>query len=81
MDDRSRRGSAPDLQQLMKLAGSPAGQQFLEQVRQQAPQLFQQALSSASSGDVSKAKASILELLKDPSVAKLVKDFGGHNHE
>ena len=81
MDDRSSQGSTPDLQQLLQLAGSPAGQQLLSKVKQQSPDLFQQALSGAASGDISKAKKSILELLKDPRVAQLVKDFGGQRHE
>ena len=81
MEDRSRPESTPDLQQLIKLAGSQAVQQFLAKVKQQAPGLFQQAVTNASSGDVAKAKTSILELLKDPRVAQLVQDFGGTHHE
>lgn len=81
MDNRSNSGSDPNLQQIMQLAASPAGRQLLEAVKQQAPDLFQQAISSMSKGDMKHTKATIQQLIQDPRISNMMRDLEGGRHE
>ena len=71
----------PDLNQLIQLAKSPAGKQFIAKVQAQNPELFRQATTNISQGNMEMAKTSILEIMKDPNIAQLLQQLGGSGHE
>lgn len=65
-----------DLNQLLKLARSPAGQQLFQLLQQQGgTQLLQNAAQMASAGDYENAKAAISGLLETPEAKKLLRQL------
>lgn len=65
----------PDFSQLMKLAQSGAGQQLLQLLRQNGGAQLDHALSRASGGDYTQAKALLTSLLTDPEAQRIVKEL------
>ena len=68
-------GNLP-MQEVLRLAASPAGQQLIALMRQQGGSDFQKAMSNAASGDHTQAKKAIESMLADPQAQKLLKDLG-----
>ena len=64
-----------DLNQLMKLARSPAGQQLIRLLQQQGGKELETALQKASSGDFGQAKNALSSLLDSPESHKLLKQL------
>lgn len=64
------------MEDLIKLAASPAGQQLLQLLQNSDPDAMQKAMQKASSGDLSGAKAAISGFTKDPQVQKLLEQMG-----
>ena len=64
------------MEDLMKLAASPAGQQLMQLLQNSAPKTMQNAMQKAASGDLNGAKEAISSLAKDPQVQKLLEQMG-----
>ena len=64
------------MQEVLRMAASPAGQQLIAMLRKQSGSDFQAAMSSAASGDYTQAKQAIEKLMADPQAQKLLKQLG-----
>ena len=60
------------MQEAMRLAKSPAGQQLLAMLRQADSQQLQQAMTQVSSGDYTSAQTTIQSLLQNPEIQKML---------
>lgn len=67
------------IQEAMRLAKSPAGQQLLQLLQKNGADELRQALSSYTSGDYAQAKQAISALLDTPDARKLLSQLGGSN--
>ena len=65
------------MQEVLRLASSPAGQQLIAMMRQQGGSDFQKAMASAATGDYSQAKRAIEAMMADPKAQQLLKQLGG----
>ena len=65
------------MQEALRLAKSPAGQQLLALLRQSDPGTLQQAVQQASNGDYTQAKASLQDILSSPEARALLRELGG----
>ena len=66
-----------DMQQLMKLARSPAGQQLMEALQRSGGANVEKAAAAASSGDLDQAKRILSGLTKSPDIQKLLQTLEG----
>ena len=64
------------LQEAMRLANTPTGQELIGLLRQSNGPQFQQAAELASAGDYAQAKNLLKGLLDDPQVQTLLKALG-----
>ena len=64
------------MQEVLRMAASPAGQQLIAMLRKQSDSEFQAAMSSAAAGDYTQAKQAIEKLMTDPQAQKLLKQLG-----
>ena len=64
------------MQEVLRMAASPAGQQLIAMLRKQSDSEFQAAMSSAASGDYTQAKQAIEKLMADPQARKLLNQLG-----
>ena len=67
------------IQQAMKLANSPAGQQLLQMLRSNGGDGLNRAMQMASSGNYEEAKKLINQMMQDPQTKALLNQIGG-NH-
>ncbi|MBR3972608.1 MAG: hypothetical protein IKJ99_01495 [Oscillospiraceae bacterium] len=67
------------MQDVMRLAASPAGQQLMKLLQQQSPSDLQNAMNSAAAGDYRKAKDSLSSLFASAEAQQLLKQLGGGN--
>ena len=65
------------IQDAMRLAGTPAGQELLAKLRQGDATQFQQAAQLASAGNYTQAQQLLSGFLKDPQVQQLLYQLGG----
>ena len=65
------------MQEVLRLASSPAGQQLIAMMQQKGGSDFQKAMASAATGDYSQAKKAIEALMTDPKAQQLLKQLGG----
>lgn len=65
------------MQEALRLANSPAGQQLLALLRETDSARLEQAAAEASSGDYTKASKTLGSLLSSPEIQKLLKELGG----
>lgn len=65
------------MQEALRLANSPAGQQLLAMLRETDSARLEQAAAEASSGDYTKASQTLSSLLSSPEIQKLLKELGG----
>ena len=70
------RDNDPSMQDLMRLAQSPAAQQLMSLLRQNGGAGLQEAMSKAAAGDYTQAKQALTELLKDPEARSLLQQLG-----
>ena len=61
----------------MRLAKSPAGQQLIQLLRQSDPEAIRQAMQQATSGDYNKAKETLAPLLASQDIQSLLRQMGG----
>lgn len=64
------------VQEAMRLANSPAGQQLLAMLRRSDSGQIQQAMSQASTGDYREAAQTLNALLSSPEAQRLLKELG-----
>ena len=65
--------NTPDMSQLMKLAGSPAGQQLLSMLQKSGGSALREAIDKASAGDYAQAQKTLSGLLANPQAQALLK--------
>lgn len=71
-------GSNPiSMDEILKIAASPAGQKLIQALRQNNNQQIQQALQKASEGDFYSAKRVLSALTQEPDVKEFLKQLGG----
>lgn len=66
------------IQEAMKLAQSPAGQQLIKLMQQTGGTDLQSAAEKAAAGDYSQAKQAVQALMRNPEARKLLKQMGGN---
>ncbi len=64
------------MQDALRLAKSPAGQQLLALLKQTDSSRLQQAAEQAGSGNMEQAKLTLSQLLASPQVQKLLEELG-----
>ena len=64
------------MQEALRLANSPAGQQLLALLREQDSTLLEQAATAATAGDYTKASRTLSSLLSSPEIQKLLRELG-----
>lgn len=77
MTQNSNTPKQPSVQELMRLAASPAGQQLINLMRQQGGSELEKAVTQASAGDYTQAKRLIDKMMADPQAIKLLNELGG----
>ena len=65
------------MQDMMRLAGTPAGQELLNYLQQKNQKQLQMAIAHAVSGNMDQARTLIAQLANDPQAQKLIKPLGG----
>ena len=65
------------MQYIMRLAGTPAGQELLNYLQQKNQKQLQMAIAHAVSGNMDQAKEIISQLITDPKARKMVEQLGG----
>lgn len=66
----------PSMQDLWRMAQSPAGKQLLQLLQQKGGDGLQQALSNAAAGNYADAKQALTDLMSDPEAKKLLEQLG-----
>lgn len=64
------------IEEAMRLAKSPAGQQLISHLQEQDPDRVNKAMAEASGGNYAEAKQILSALLKDKNVQNFMKQFG-----
>ncbi len=67
------------IQQAMRMAKSPAGQQLIQMLQQGGGEDLQKAMEQAAAGDYASAKQTIDNLMQDPKARSLLAQLGGGN--
>lgn len=65
------------MEEVMRLAKSPAGQQLLAMLQRSDGERVQQAANQAAAGDYAQAAQTLQTLLSSPEAQALVKQLGG----
>lgn len=65
------------MEEALRMAKSPAGQQLLSMIQQADSGQLQQVMNQASAGDYSKAGKTLQELLSSPEAKALLQQLGG----
>ena len=65
------------MEEVMRLAKSPAGQQLLAMLKQQDSVKLEQAAAQAKTGDYTQASQTLSAMLSSPEAQKLLKELGG----
>ena len=65
------------MEDIKKLAQSPAGQQLIAMLQQGDSQKLQQAVSQAQAGNYTQATQTLSAMLSSPEVQKLMAELGG----
>lgn len=69
--------SPMNMNELLRLAQSPAGQQLFSLLQQNNGPQLQEAMKQASAGDYSQARNTLSSLLASPEAQKLIRQLGG----
>lgn len=65
------------MEEIMRLAKSPAGQQLIAMLRQTDNTKLEQAVSQAKTGDYTQASQTLSAMLSTPEAQRLMKELGG----
>ena len=68
------------MQDALRLANSPAGQQLLALLQQAEPSVINQAREQAAQGDYSQVKKLLAPLLATEEAKQLLEQLGGNRH-
>lgn len=68
----------PDMGELIRLAQTPAGKQLISMLQSKGSTKLQQAISSAASGDYTRVREVLSDLLSDPEAQALLKELEEH---
>ena len=77
MDNQSGNFS---VQEIMRLARTPAGQKLIAILQQADPSALQNAARQASGGNMQQAKSTLEPLLRSSEVQDLITQLGGELH-
>ena len=66
------------MQDMMRLAGTPAGQQLLNHLQKKNSKQLQMAIAHAVSGNMDQAKSHLTEIIDHPESQKLIRQLGGN---
>ncbi len=64
-----------DMQEVMRLAKSPAGQALIAQLQRTHPQQVRQATQQAQDGSMEDATQTVKQMLSSPEIRKLLKQL------
>lgn len=67
------------IQQAMKIAQTPEGQQLIQMLQSTGGADLQKAMTKASGGDYAAAKQALSAILNNPEAQKLLRQLGGSN--
>lgn len=76
MHNRGDKTDPQAMQEAMRVAGTPAGQQLMNLLQKKGGEELQQAMAKAAAGDYRQAKKTLSVLLDDPEVKKLMQQLG-----
>lgn len=65
------------MEEVMRLAKSPAGQQLIAMLKNQDSAKLEQAAAQAKTGDYSQASQTLSAMLSSPEAQRLLKELGG----
>ncbi len=65
------------MEEVMRLAKSPAGQQLIAMLKQQDNTKLEQAAAQAKTGDYAQASKTLSAMLSSPEAQRLLKELGG----
>ena len=65
------------MEEIMRLAKSPAGQQLIAMLQKQDNSKVEQAVLHAKTGDYAQASQTLSAMLSSPEAQKLLKELGG----
>ena len=65
------------MEEVMRVAKSPAGKQLMAMLQQTSNDQVQQAVTQAKGGDYANASKTLSQLLSSPEAQKLLKELGG----
>jgi hypothetical protein len=65
------------MQEMLRLAASPAGKQLIALMQQKGGEDLQKAMKLAAAGDYTQAKDALQSVLSHPQAQKLLKELGG----
>lgn len=66
-----------NLSELMKIAGSPAGQELMALIQEKKDAHFEEAMQQAQTGDFSQAKQVLSQMLSSKEAQELLKKIRG----
>ena len=76
MDQNMKLPNSISIQEVLRLAASPAGQQLIALMQKNGGNEFKQAMQQAAAGDYTGAKRAVESLLTDPQAQRLLKELG-----
>jgi thioredoxin-like negative regulator of GroEL len=76
MHDQWQNADPQSIQQAMRFAGTPEGQQLLRILQQNGGDALQKAMEKAAAGDMTQAKQTLSALLQNEEAQKLLKQLG-----
>ena len=77
MDQNPKMPNQPSMQEMLRMAASPAGKQLIALMQQKGGEDLQKAMKLAATGDYTQAKKTMESVLSDPQAQKLLKELGG----
>ena len=77
MEQNPKMPNQPSMQEMLRMAASPAGKQLIALMQQKGGEDLQKAMKLAAMGDYTQAKKTMESVLSDPQAQKLLKELGG----
>lgn len=76
MEQNFKHPNQPTMEEILRLAASPAGKQLITLMQQKGGDNLQKAMQQAASGDYLQARRTLESVLSDPQAQKLLKELG-----
>lgn len=76
MEQNSKQPNPFPMQEILRLAASPAGKQLIALMQQKGGDELQKAIQLAAAGEYTQAKHALDSVLSDPQAQKLMKELG-----